>query len=235
MENIVVGIEGLVGSGKTSICKCLLEYIDNSILFHMGNLYRAIVYGLLSEYHSIDNMKQKLQHVNIKEKMDNLNIAYKIENRETQIYINDKKITEEILQSPEISMGVSVISNVVDNKDAFIVVKKIVDEMKEKYNVIASGRALVDIYPEMDYHFFIIASLDERVNRKYIQYKGKVSKKDLKNHISTRDQLQDKSGFYKKYNKTIIVDVTECKSARESTELVLDKMQDKKILLQACK
>ena len=33
-------------------------------------------------------------------------------------------------------MGVSVISNVVDNKDAFIVVKKIVDEMKEKYNVI---------------------------------------------------------------------------------------------------
>ena len=35
MENIVIGIEGLVGSGKTSICKCLLDKIDNSIIFHM--------------------------------------------------------------------------------------------------------------------------------------------------------------------------------------------------------
>ena len=44
MPNIVIGIEGLVGSGKTSICRELLKRIPNSILFHGGDLYRAIVF-----------------------------------------------------------------------------------------------------------------------------------------------------------------------------------------------
>lgn len=44
-ENIVIGIEGMVGSGKTSICRKLLDYIPNSIILHGGNIYRAVVYG----------------------------------------------------------------------------------------------------------------------------------------------------------------------------------------------
>ena len=42
-ENIVIGIEGLVGTGKTSISRELLKYIPNSIILHGGNIYRAIV------------------------------------------------------------------------------------------------------------------------------------------------------------------------------------------------
>ena len=48
MKNIVIGIEGLVGAGKTSICRELLKKIPNSILLHGGNLYRAIVYALMN-------------------------------------------------------------------------------------------------------------------------------------------------------------------------------------------
>ena len=32
MNNVVIGIEGLVGSGKTSICRELLNFIPNSII-----------------------------------------------------------------------------------------------------------------------------------------------------------------------------------------------------------
>ena len=46
MENIVIGIEGTVGAGKTSICRKLLDKIENSIILHGGNIYRAIVYGM---------------------------------------------------------------------------------------------------------------------------------------------------------------------------------------------
>ena len=38
-NNIVIGIEGLVGSGKTSLCRELLKMIPNSIILHGGNLY----------------------------------------------------------------------------------------------------------------------------------------------------------------------------------------------------
>ena len=43
-KNIVIGIEGLVGSGKTSICRELIKKIPNSVLLNAGDLYRAIVF-----------------------------------------------------------------------------------------------------------------------------------------------------------------------------------------------
>ena len=130
-------------------------------------------------------------------------------------------------------MGVSVISNVVNNKDAFIVVRNMLKELQSKYNVIASGRAMLDIYPEMDYHFFVIADLEERINRKYIQYNGEVSKEELRNHINKRDELQKDSGFYAKSSRTIILDVTKCKTPEESTNLLLDKINFTQPAMQA--
>lgn len=59
MQNIVVGIEGLVGSGKTSICRELIKQIPNSILVNGGNLYRAIVYVMIKNGNTIDQMKQE--------------------------------------------------------------------------------------------------------------------------------------------------------------------------------
>ena len=50
---MVIGIEGLVGAGKTSICRELLNIIPNAVLLHGGNLYRAIVYALLQEEKNI--------------------------------------------------------------------------------------------------------------------------------------------------------------------------------------
>ena len=47
MRNIVIGIEGTVGAGKTSICRELLKQIENSIILHGGEIYRAIVYGMM--------------------------------------------------------------------------------------------------------------------------------------------------------------------------------------------
>ena len=103
MNNIVIGIEGLVGSGKTSICKELLKFIPNSIILHGGNFYRVIIYALLNSSKNIDlnNLKENIQHIDIKELMNKLKVEFKIENRETVFYIDGKKIEEEKLQSTD--------------------------------------------------------------------------------------------------------------------------------------
>ena len=76
MSNIVIGIEGLVGSGKTSICRELLNYIPNSIILHGGNLYRGIVYALMSNSNKIDlaHLKSNIQNADIKNIMDKYKI-----------------------------------------------------------------------------------------------------------------------------------------------------------------
>lgn len=221
MKNIVIGIEGYVGAGKTTICKGLLNKIPNSILLEGGNLYRAIVYGLMHSGINLADLKQNIKQLDIKNIMDKLKVQIVIENNITSFYIGGKKIDEEELQSAESSLAVSQIGTTANNENLYLFGRKLIDEFKEKYNVIVSGRALMEIYPNLDYHFLITASLEERIRRKSIQYKEKVDLAELKQNIVTRDTLQEKAGFYKKYDKTIVVDVTDCKTIEDSVNNVL--------------
>ena len=220
MENIVIGIEGTVGAGKTSICRELLKDIENSIILHGGEIYRAIVYGMMQT--KIENT-QNLDAFDI---MKKLGIEIKLENKETVIYMNGKKVDEKDLQSQKSSMAVSKVSNTADNTRLYQFGKELIDKYREKYNVILSSRDIVKMYPDVTYHFFIDASIEERTNRKYMQYNKEIPKEQIKEMIQVRDALQEKSGYYKIYPQTKIIDVTNCKSAKESEKLVLENMKE---------
>ena len=91
MKNIVIGIEGYVGAGKTTICKELLKKIPNSILLEGGNLYRAIVYALMHSGIDLEKMRQNIKEIDIKDVMDKLKVELVLENNITNFYINGKK------------------------------------------------------------------------------------------------------------------------------------------------
>lgn len=222
-ENIVIGIEGLVGTGKTSICRNLLNYIPNSIVLHAGNVYRAITYQILKEKIS----KQSLNNIDLKDLFEKFEIEIKVENKETVVYSHGKKIEEIQLQSLENSLAVSKISGIANNENAYLIVKNYIDKYKKNYNVIFSGRDIKKIYPNLDYHFFIIADLNKRVQWKQSQYNRKISNEELKKHILERDELQKQSGFYNTYENTITLDVTHCQNIEESTKKVLAHILEK--------
>lgn len=220
-KNIVIGIEGLVGSGKTSICREILKRDKNTVLLNGGNLYRAIVYTLMQKEHNLFKLKKLTKNADIKKYMDDFKVEIRMENRESQIYIDGKLANEEELQSKASSLAVSVVGGIADNTKLFEFSRDLIDELRKENNVIVSGRSLMEIYPDLDYHLFITASLEERVNRKCIQYNGKNSKLSVKRNIKRRDRLQKIAGFYKIHPNTIEIDVTECKSVEESTDKVL--------------
>ena len=219
MKNIVIGIEGTVGAGKTSICRELLNDIENSIILHGGEIYRAIVYGMMQ------NKIQNAQNLDAFEIMKKLGIEIKLENKETVIYMKEKKISQEELQSKKSSIAVSKVSNIANNKKLYEFGKDLIDKYRKNYNVILSSRDIVKMYPDVTYHFFIDASLEERTNRKYMQYNKEIPKEQIKEMIKLRDELQEKSGYYVIYPQTKILDVTNCKSAKEAEELVLESMK----------
>ena len=227
MNNVVIGIEGLVGSGKTSICRELLNFIPNSIILHGGNLYRGIVYALMTSKHiDLNNLKDNIKNIDIKDMMDKLGVEFKVENGETIIYINGKKIDEDNLQSEEASMAVSIAGANADNSELYGFARKLIDMYKQKFNVIVSGRDLMNIYPDLDYHLFIEADLEERVKRKMKQYGESASYDEVKQNIIQRDKLQEKVGYYNIYDKTIRIDVTDCSTVKKATEKVLFAIGD---------
>lgn len=221
MKNIVIGIEGYVGAGKSAICKELLNYIPNSVILEGGNLYRAIVYSLLKSQANLIELKRNMHNVDIKDIMEALKIKIEIENRQTAIYVDGTKIEEDKLQSADSSLAVSEIGTTANNQNLYVFGKNFIDMYKEKYNIIVSGRALMEIYPELDYHFMITASLEERIKRKSIQYNNKIDIEELKQNIKKRDELQEKAGYYKIYDNTTVVDVTDCKTVKDSADKVL--------------
>ena len=224
--NIVIGIEGYVGAGKTAICKELLNHIPNSILLDGGKLYRAIVYSLMKSGLDLNTLKQNMQHVDIKSIMEQLKVKIAIENKNTEIYVNGEKVDDENLQSASSSMAVSEVGTIANNENLYIFGRNLINDLKQNFNVIVSGRDLMKIYPGLNYHFLITASLEERIRRKSIQYKGNVDLEELKDNIQKRDELQEKAGYYKQYDNTIVVDITNCKTVEESTKEVLKFIQN---------
>lgn len=220
MENIVIGIEGTVGAGKTSICRKLLDKIENSVILHGGEIYRAIVYGMMKS-----NIK-KTNNLDAFEIMKELGIEIRLEDKETKIFMNGKKIDEKDLQSKQASMAVSQVSNVANNEKLYKFGKALIDGFRKDYNIILSSRDIVKMYPDVTYHFFVDASIEERTNRKYMQYNKEIPKEQIKEMIQSRDELQEKSGYYKIYPQTKRIDVTNCKSAEESAQLVLENMKE---------
>ena len=229
METIVIGIEGLVGAGKSSICRRLLKMLPNSILLNGGNLYRAIVYAIMKSGKTMEQLQHEMKKADIKEWMDQCQVELKIEEQETRLYIAGKLVKEEELQSKEASMAVSVVGGMADNTKLFEFARELINKFKAKYNVIVAGRSILEIYPDCDYHFFITASLEERIKRKCIQYNKdrEEEKEEIRKNIMKRDELQEKAGFYKIQERTIVVDVTECRDVEESTKKVWEKIKVK--------
>lgn len=221
MSNLVIGIEGLVGAGKTSICRELIKKIPNTILVNGGNIYRSIIGIIMEKGTKLDELKENSEKIDMKKMMDLLNINFKIENNETIMYVGDKKVSEEYIQSKEVSLAVSHLGGKTDEKELFSYAKDLIDNFKKDYNVILSGRGVLTIYPECDYHLFIIADLEERVKRKASQYDEK-ELEEIRENITKRDELQEKAGYYNISENTKVIDVTECKSIEESTDKVLE-------------
>lgn len=246
MSNIVIGIEGMVGAGKTSICDELLNLIPNSIFVDGSKIYRALIEALHMAKDSLrfdenskaedaasSNKKPDLfEGINSLEQMamltpfdllKKLQVEFKIEDRKTVIYIAGKKVNEEAMKSMQNSIGVSKMANQADNSKLFAFAHQIIQEYSKKFNIIVSARDLVKIYPEMDLHIFITASLEERVQRRYNQLKGEYTIDEVRNSIIQRDILHEKSGFNETFDKTVKVDVTGDSSAKESAKKIFDK------------
>lgn len=227
-KNLVIGIEGLVGTGKTSICHELLKYIPNAMVLHAGNIYRAITYQIIKE----EIPFEKLYSIDLKDLFKEFEISIGIENRESVVYAHGKKIEEKDLQSLENSMAVSKISNIANNENAYKIVREYIDGYKKSHTVIFSGRDTMQIYPDLDYHIFITANINKRVEWKTKQYGEDVSRKELKDNILKRDELQEKSGYYQIYDNTIVVDVSDSKSIEESTKMVAENIIELNYILQ---
>ncbi|MEX2574765.1 MAG: (d)CMP kinase [Balneolaceae bacterium] len=215
---MIIVIDGLSGSGKSSTAKAVSESLDIQYL-DSGALYRAATWIWLEE--------NKPDHKFL-EILTSKDIQFEYKNRHFNIYVDSVDVSADIRKQR--------IFDYVSNVAAMPVVRKFVNHLMrnavKNREFIADGRDLGSaVFPDADLKFFMEASLEVRARRRYDEFKSggeTISFEDVKNNLRERDaadQSRDLDPLVKPAD-ALVIDTTN-KTFDEQVKEINTVIQDK--------
>ncbi len=152
-----IAIDGPGGAGKSSVAKAVAKKLG-IIYVDTGALYRTV--GLFADLNGVDPSDES----KVKKLLPDLNIEISYENDTQVIYMNGKKITDEI-RTPKMSMYASAVSALPSVRSFLLETQR---SIAERQSVIMDGRDIgTVILPNAEVKIFITASPEERAKRRY--------------------------------------------------------------------
>lgn len=178
MKNYQIAVDGPAGSGKSTVAKKIAKQLE-IIYLDTGAMYRALTYLTL---------KQGLNPESETD-MENLLSTMNLEMAPESVKINFEDVTLKI-RNPEVSRNVSAVAMHLCVREAM---KHLQRQIANEQSVIMDGRDIgTNVLPEATYKFFLVATVEERANRRFKELTESGYKTDLetlKKEIQTRDQL----------------------------------------------
>lgn len=215
MKNLVIAVDGPAGAGKSTIAKIIAEKLNINYI-DTGAMYRAITYKCLKNNIDIENEEHVIE---IAKSTD-------IDFRDNNIYLDGITINDEI-RTIEVSNNVS---NVAKIKEVRFLMVDVQREIGTRNSVILDGRDIGSyVFPNADYKFFLIATPEERGNRRYKELCEKGYNTTLEEIIADiikRDDIDSSREFAPlvKAEDAIEIDTTG-KTIEEVVESVLSKIK----------
>lgn len=210
-----VAIDGPAGAGKSSVARAVASELG-VCYFDTGALYRTVGFFLLQN--GVDLKRED----EIEKRLENCDLEVFCKDKEQKIFLNGKKIGEEIRTS-EISSAASFVS-----KNFFVrkFLLKTQRDFAKKNSVIMDGRDIgTVVLKNANLKIFLTASLKVRVLRRYKEFVGKgifTSIEEVLKEIENRD-YNDKTRKFaplKMAKDAILIDNSEI-SFEESVERVV--------------
>ena len=177
-KNISVAIDGPAGSGKSTVAKIIGSKLD-LMYINTGAMYRAVTLKALEKCIEPEDTSRLSKMI---EEMDMCFVN-------DELILNNENINE-VITMPNISNNVSKYAAIPIVRT--LLVSKM-QEMAKKYNVIMDGRDIgTVVLKDAPFKFFLVASPEERANRRYNEYtlKGiEIHYNELLEDIKRRDYL----------------------------------------------
>lgn len=173
-----IAIDGPAGSGKSTIAKIIGKKLD-LMYINTGAMYRAVTLEALNKGIEPEDT-EKLSDI-----IDDMEMYFKNDD----LYVNNEDVSF-VITTPNISNNVSRYAAVP------LVRKKLVlkmQKMAQEFDVIMDGRDIgTVVLKDASYKFFLIASPEERANRRFKEYKEKnieIDYNELLDDIKRRDYI----------------------------------------------
>jgi cytidylate kinase len=176
----IITIDGPTGSGKSTISRLLAKKLKYHYL-DTGAMYRAV--GLAIWKTGID-LKNKEEVIKI---CNSLDIQFIHEGDSTKIYLSQEDVTEAI-RKPIIDIIASDVSAIDEVRKVMVRLQR---KIGSQVQLVAEGRDMgTVVFPEAKHKFYLDASLEVRVNRRFWerQKKGEsISRQKVKEDLIKRD------------------------------------------------
>lgn len=183
-HSIVITIDGSAGVGKTTAAKLLSGSLQFCLL-DSGAIYRALALHLIRNG-VLPNSEPVPESV-----LDSLDLRIDFDVGSMSLCLGDEDVTQFIRQE-RIGITASQFSAKPEVRRALLDLQR---SAASKWNLVAEGRDMGSVvFPNANVKFFLMASIEERSKRRYLELvqKGEAARLSLvKQQIQSRDQRDE--------------------------------------------
>lgn len=201
-QRLLIAIDGPSASGKGTLSDLLSKKFNIPHL-NTGGLYRGLAYKAIQQNIDLEDTEKIIELSKI---------------------ITPEEINNPVIFTEEMGAKASVVAKIQTVRDNFLKYQR--DFAYQDGGAILDGRDIgTVICPDADYKFFVIASAEERANRRFKEMKEKgqdVSYDEILKKIKDRDEkdMNREASPFKKADDAILIDTTG-KTINEVFEMVM--------------
>ena len=181
MKTIQIAIDGPASSGKSTVAKIIAKNFGYTYL-DTGAMYRAATYMALKHQLGVEEIEELLAL------LDQHPISFgRSETGEQLVFVGDVDITHPIREN-EVTNHVSSIAAIPEVREKLVSLQQ---EIAQQGGIVMDGRDIgTVVLPQAELKIFLVASVDERAERRYKENIAKGIETDLetlKEEIAARD------------------------------------------------
>jgi cytidylate kinase len=215
-QKISIAIDGPAAAGKSTVAKIIAKFLSY-VYIDTGAMYRALTYAALNHSIDVNDESSVVQMLNA--------VEIRFENRGDgqHVLLNGNDVTDAI-RSPEVTNTVSIPAKHRLVREEMVKRQRV---LGESGGVVMDGRDIgTHVLPYAEVKVFLLASVEERAQRRYQENIEKGFSSDLeklKEEIALRDKLDSEREFapLQKAEDAIELDTTSL-----SIEQVVEKIMD---------
>ena len=181
MKTIQIAIDGPASSGKSTVAKIIAKDFGYTYL-DTGAMYRAATYIALQYQINPEETSQLL------DLLDQYPISFgRAETGEQLVFVGDVDVTNPIREN-EVTNAVSAFAAIPAIREKLVALQQ---EIAQQGGIVMDGRDIgTVVLPQAELKIFLVASVDERAERRYKENLSKGIETDLetlKEEIAARD------------------------------------------------
>ena len=218
MKKIQIAIDGPASSGKSTVAKIIARNLD-LIYLDTGAMYRVATFVALQK--ETNDAKEIIEFI------EKNPISFMNGQKGQEVLMGSENVTE-VIRTNEVTNTVSKISAMTEIRE-FMVAEQ--QRIAKNGGIIMDGRDIgTVVLPKADLKIFLVASVDERAERRYKENLSKGIPTDLerlKIEISERDRKDSTRAIspLKQAEDAILLDSTG-KTINEIVQLIEDKAKE---------